>query len=98
MTWLSQIPGKPQPFTIYLMTFIHGDLKIFALYSLNNRRNRSVDSFGVLHGLDRFAQNITILHCPSSSKGVTPNSPKTIFVHVDILTDNKCLQNLKYNF
>ena len=95
MTWLSQIPGKPQPCTIFLMVFIHVDLKILALYSLNKSRNKSVDSFGVLHGLDRFVQNITILHCASSSRGVTPNSPKTIFVHVDILTDKIYLQNLK---
>ena len=74
MTWLSHISGKPQPSTMALMAFIHGDLKVLALYSLNKSRNKSVDNFGVLHGLDRFAQNITILHCASSSRGVTPNS------------------------
>ena len=98
MTWLSQIPGKPQLSTLSLMAFIHGDLKILAVCSLNKSRNKCVDSFGVLHGLDRFAQSITILHCASSSRGVTPNSPKTIFVHVDILNDKIYLQNLKYNF
>ena len=80
------------------MAFIHGDLNISALYSLDNSRNKSVDSFGVLHGLDRFAPNITILHCASSSRGDMPNSPKTIYVHVDILTDKIDLQNFKYNF
>ena len=41
--------------------------------------------------------NITILHCAPSSRGVTPNSPKTIFVNVDLLTmltDKIYLQNL----
>ena len=53
MTWLSQIVGKPQPSTISLIAFIHGDLKILALCSLNKSRDK-VGLFGRIAWLRQF--------------------------------------------